>query len=258
MSRGASSLPTSRPTRAAEGFDVSIGQLWRAIEESVTPDVGVIGICAPGPLNARTGVMLNPPNLPGWRDVPLGRLASDRFGLPVVLENDCNAGALAEARFGAARGSSNVFYAAIGTGIGAGIIIAGKIYRGHRGVAGEAGHMTIDYRSSTVCGCGALGCIEALASGTAIGKNGPDLDDLAGRLSAWLGGIVSLLDPEIIVIGGGVAQLGEPLFEKLRAMVPRHTVNPFAKAIPIVAAQLGANSGIIGAAIVAREAPRDN
>lgn len=245
-------------TRAGEGFDVSIGQLWRAIEEGMTAEVGAIGICAPGPLNARTGIVLNPPNLPGWRDVPLRRMASDRFGVPVVLENDCNAAALAESKFGAARGSSNLFYAAIGTGIGAGMVIDGKIYRGHRGVAGEAGHMAIDYRSSVICGCGTPGCIEALASGTAIERNGLGLDDLAERLSVWLGGIVNLLDPETIVIGGGVAQLGEPLFEKLRPMVPRRSVNPFANAIPIVAAQLGAHAGIVGAAILAREVSRDN
>jgi glucokinase len=235
------------PTRASEGFDVSIQQVWRAIEPLLSPEIEAIGMCAPGPLDPRTGVIVNPPNLPGWRDVPLVKLARDRFGLPVRLENDCNAAGLAEARFGAARGFANVFFAAIGTGIGAGIILDGKIYHGKNGAAGEAGHMTIDYRSSTICGCGVPGCIEALASGRFTG----DLEEHATRLAAWLGGIVSLLDPDIVVLGGGVAEIGDPLLEKLRAMVPKWTINPYAKATPIVPAQFGTQAGVVGAAAVA-------
>src|SRR6266403_1198550 len=87
--------PRTTPTRAADGFDVSLAQVWRAIEESLTPEVKAIGICAPGPLNPKTGLVLNPPNLPGWRDVPLAALAHERFGLPTRLENDCNAAGLA-------------------------------------------------------------------------------------------------------------------------------------------------------------------
>jgi glucokinase len=249
------SVLTSRttPTRASEGFALSIEQVWSAIDQSITRDVCAIGICAPGPLNPKTGIIMNPPNLPGWRDVSLVEMAAARYKLPVTLENDCNAAGLAEVRRGAARGLSNVFYAAIGTGIGAAIIIDGKIYRGKNGMAGEAGHMSIDYLSSTICGCGTPGCIEALASGTAIDRHAIDLDQLAERLSAWLGGIVSLLDPEKIVIGGGVAQTNGPLFEKLRAQVPMRTVNPFAKSIPIVPAHFGAQAGIVGAALIARE-----
>src|SRR5208282_374905 len=103
----------SVPMLANEGYSVSIGQVWRAMEESLTGEVEAIGICAPGPLNPKTGVVLNPPNLPGWRNVPLQEMARKKFGLPVRLENDCNAAGLAEARFGAAKGSSSVFYAAI-------------------------------------------------------------------------------------------------------------------------------------------------
>ena len=231
------------PTRADEGFGVSIEQVWRAIQPLMTPEVEAIGICAPGPLNPKTGVVVNPPNLPGWRDVPLTQLAQERVGLPVRLENDCNAAGLAEARFGAARGLANVFYAAIGTGIGSGIILDGKIYHGKNGAAGEAGHMTIDYRSDIVCGCGVHGCIEALASGRAVNGN---IDEIAIRLAAWLGGIVSLLDPDIIVLGGGVTQTGEELFARLRTKVPDWTVNPYAGMTPIVPAHY--ESGIVGAA----------
>ena len=243
--------PRTTPTRAADGFDVSLAQVWRAIEESLTPEVKAIGICAPGPLNPKTGLVLNPPNLPGWRDVPLAALAHERFGLPTRLENDCNAAGLAEARYGAARGCGSVFYAAIGTGIGSGIILDGKIYHGKNGAAAEGGHVTIDYRSPIICGCGAPGCIEALASGYALERIGAyDLDEIATRLGAWLGGVVSLLDPDIIVLGGGVTQIGEPLFSRLRAIMPGRTVNPYASQTPIVPAQFGGEAGVVGAAAV--------
>ena len=233
-----------------KGIAFHCGQLWGAIEESLTGDVSAIGICAPGPLNPRTGVILNPPNLPGWRNVALQEMAQIRFGLRVRVENDCNAAGLAEARFGAAKGCSNVFYAAIGTGIGSGIILGGQIYHGKNGFAGEGGHVSIDYRSATVCRCGSWGCIEALASGHVLDKGAYDLNELAIQLGAWLGGVVSLLDPDIIVIGGGVAGIGEPLFERLRAIVPGRTVNPYAEKLPIVPAKFGAEAGIVGAAAV--------
>jgi glucokinase len=244
------------PTRAADGFDASLAQVWSAIEQSLTADVEAIGICAPGPLNPKTGRILNPPNLPGWVDVPLVRMAEEKFGLPVRLENDCNAAAIAEARYGAGRGHSIVFYAAIGTGIGAGIVIDGNLYRGAHDTAGEAGHITVDYRSPIICTCGAPGCIEALASGAAIENSssapGQHLDELA----AWLGSIVSLLDPGIIVLGGGVlgGHVRAQMLSLLRELVPRRTINPYASEIPIVEPQLGALSGVVGAAMIARGA----
>jgi glucokinase len=241
----------SVPTLANEGYNVSLQQVWRAIEEGLSADVEAIGICAPGPLNPKTGVVLNPPNLPGWNNVALREMAQARFGLPVRVENDCNAAGLAEARFGAAKGCRSVFYAAIGTGIGSGIILDGKIYHGKNGAAAEGGHVSIDYRSETVCRCGSVGCIEALASGHVLERmGGYDLNDLAIQLGAWLGSVVSLLDPDIIVIGGGVSKIGEPLFEKLRAIVPKRTVNPHAGELPIVPAKFGAEAGIVGAAAV--------
>jgi glucokinase len=241
----------STPTLANEGYSVSIEQVWCAISEGLGPEVEAIGICAPGPLNPKTGVVLNPPNLPGWRDIALEQMARDRFGLPVRLENDCNAAGLAEARFGAAKGCESVFYAAIGTGIGSGIILDGKIYHGRNGFAAEGGHVSIDYRSEKECRCGSRGCIEALASGHVLDKIGAfDLNELALQLGAWLGSVVSLLDPDIIVIGGGVSRIGEPLFEKLREIVPVRTVNPYAAELPILPAFFGAEAGIVGAAAV--------
>jgi glucokinase len=240
------------PTLAAGGLDVSLRQAWRAIEATMTPDVQVIGLCAPGPLDAVAGVVINPPNLPDWRNVPLAKLTEEKFGLPVRMENDCNAAALAESMYGAGRGYSHVFYAAIGTGIGSGIVLDGKIFRGAHGAAAEGGHVSIDYRSAIACGCGTAGCIEALASGRVFDDaEEEEFDELVERLGAWLGGVISLLDPSVIVIGGGVAQIGEPLFGRLRAVAPRWTVNPYAREIPIVPAELGETSGVIGAAAVA-------
>jgi glucokinase len=239
------------PTRVNEGFEVAIRQVWSAIDAALTPEVTAIGVCAPGPLDPRSGIIFNPPNLPGWRDVPLRQMVEDRYRLPARVENDCNAAGLAEARFGAARGCSTVFYAAIGTGIGSGIILDGRIHYGRTGSVGEGGHVTIDYRSPAICGCGTPGCIETLASGTAVARDSLSPADLAERLGAWLGGIVSLLDPDIIVIGGGVAQMGEPLFERLRAIVPQRTVNPHAASLPIVPAHFGQEAGVVGAAAVA-------
>jgi glucokinase len=249
---------TFLPTRAAEGFDVSLAQLWSAIERTITDDVTMIGICAPGPLNSESGVILNPPNLPGWIDVPLAEMTRKKFGLPVRIENDCNAGAIGEALYGAGRGHSIVFYAAIGTGIGAGIVLDGKLFRGAHDAAGEAGHVSVDYRSPVICTCGAPGCIEALASGLAIEQSGTVALDHVDELAAWLASIVSLLDPGIIVLGGGVlggpldGNVCQPMLSRLRELVPKRTVNPYASQIPIVEPGLGALSGVIGAAAIAR------
>jgi glucokinase len=246
------------PTRAAEGREISIGQVFAAIEACLTPDVQAIGICAPGPLNPKTGVVINPPNLPGWHNVPLADIVSNKYRVPCSVENDANAAGLAEALHGAARGCSSVFYVTLSTGIGAGIILDGRIYHGRNGAAGEGGHVSIDYRSPIVCNCGVPGCIEALASGSAVAARGLDpcrlsdceLDELATMIGSWLGGVVSLLDPDIIVVGGGLSRIGDPLFRRLRAVVPQRTINQFAGETPIVPAALAENVGVLGAAAV--------
>ncbi len=255
------------PTRAAQGYEASIAQVHFAIRSVLRSEVRAIGIASPGPLNPKTGVVINPPNLPGWRDVPLAGIVQVEYSLPCRVENDANAAGLAEARFGAGRGRSSVFYATLSTGIGAGIIIDGKVYHGKNGQAAEGGHVTIDWRSRDLCNCGLPGCIEALASGTAIlrrygqapedivraaaagdEKASATLDEVCEMLGAWLGSIVSLLDPDIIVIGGGMSQIGEPLFSRLRRIVPQRTINRFAADTPIVPAELGMNAGVLGAA----------
>ena len=248
-----------------------------------------IGICAPGPLDPRSGVVLNPPNLPCWRDFPLAEKIAGKYRVPVRVDNDANAAALAETRWGAARGYRYVFYTCIGTGIGTGIVLDGNIYHGKTGSAGEGGHVSIDYRGP-VCGCGKRGCIEILAAGPAIGARArAKFDDNSSRQSAilelargdvaritgelvgkayaagdplareileetvalltpWLGNIVDLLDPDVLVMGGGVAAMLQPFFDDIRSRLPRWCVNPHVADIPLLMAHYGADAGIAGGA----------
>lgn len=248
-----------------------------------------IGICAPGPLDPHTGVVLNPPNVPCWRNFPLAAEITSRYGGTVKVENDAKAAGLAEALWGAGRGYRNVFYTCIGTGIGAGILFDGRIYHGRTGAAAEAGHVTIDYHGPR-CNCGKKGCIEVLASGTAIGKKaraklaegtgrkstmlelaGGDINavtsEIVGRaygagdalakeilletvevLAIWLGNMVDLLEPDVIIIGGGVAAMLRPFFDEIRNRLPAWSLNSRCLEIPFVPARYGADAGIAGAA----------
>ena len=261
--------------------------------DSLLPKAGAgiqsIGICAPGPLDPRTGVVLNPPNVPCWRNFPLAKKIAAKYRVPVKLDNDANAAALAETRWGAARGYRYVFYTCIGTGIGTGIVLDGGIYHGRTGSAGEGGHVSIDYHGP-VCGCGKRGCIEALAAGPAIAgrtrsKLGQEssrrskifdlakgdiaavtsemvgqayaagdplakeiLEQTVALLAAWLGNIVDVLDPDVIVMGGGVAAMLRPFFDEIKKQLPRWCVNPRAAEIPLVMAHYGADAGIAGGA----------
>jgi glucokinase len=285
------------PTQADKGFSRSYAQIVRLIGRLLRAaggkdNVGGIGICAPGPLNPKAGIVLNPPNLPGWRNVELAKLVTKEFGLPARVENDANAAALAEVLFGAAVGYKDVFYVTVSTGVGTGIIINGKIYHGKNGIAGEGGHVSIDYRSPYRCGCGTYGDIEALAAGPAMARRArvmleqehslPSvlremshghaerisplmiqhaarqgdrvakfiLDETGFFLGVWLAGMITLFDPEAIVIGGGVSHIGKPLFKKIRETIPHHTINRFAAETPVLPAKLRTNVGIYGAAAV--------
>jgi glucokinase len=255
-----------------------------------------IGICAPGPLDPRTGIVINPPNLPGWRNFPLADMVSKAYRLPVRVDNDGNAAALAEALWGAGSRYRNVFCATIGTGIGTGIVFDGRIYHGRTGAAAEGGHTTIDCRGPR-CGCGKLGCIEALASGPAIARRaseriaagrrstileyaGGQLDrirsEMVGRayvagdllakevlqetamfLTVWLGNIVDLLEPDVMIVGGGVASMLQPFLGEIRDRLPSWSVNLHCQEIPLVTAHYGADAGIAGGAALCREPSAD-
>ncbi len=248
-----------------------------------------IGICSPGPLDPASGVVLNPPNLPCWRNFPLAAEVAKIYSVPVRVDNDGNAAALAETLWGAGRGYKNVFYTCIGTGIGTGIVLDGRIYHGRTGAAAEGGHCSIDYRGPR-CACGKLGCIEVYASGPAIARRArarllADSDsksallDLAGGsveavttamvgqayvagdraarevlvetvelLTLWLGNIVDLLDPDVLIVGGGVAAMLHPFFGQIRDRLPSCSVNPRCHEIPLVPACYGEDAGIAGGA----------
>jgi glucokinase len=248
-----------------------------------------IGVCSPGPLDPRTGVVLNPPNLPCWRNFPLGDEIRRVFGLPARVDNDANAAALAEAIWGAGVGYRYVFYATLGTGIGTGIILDQHIYHGRTGSAAEGGHVTIDFHGPR-CGCGKRGCIEALCSGPAIaqrararlaesGRSGSLMIELAGGdplciraetvgeafrqgdklanevlretadlLAIWLGNVVDLIEPEVILFGGGVAELMSAFYGRIREQLPHWSINPRSAEIPLLPAKYGSDAGIAGAA----------
>ena len=255
-----------------------------------------IGICAPGPLDPATGVVINPPNVPCWRNFPLAAEVEKVYRVPVKVENDANAAALAEAYWGAGRGYRHIFYAGIGTGIGTGIVFSGRIYNGRTGAAAEGGHMSIDY-DGPPCGCGKPGCIEILAAGPAIARRaraklasgkGPlssilhlakgDIDavtsEMVGHayaagdelakqtlqetvqlLSLWLSNIVDLLEPDVIIIGGGVAAMLNPFFGEISAWLSKYCINSRCQEIPLLKAHYGADAGIAGGAALCSESP---
>jgi glucokinase len=251
---------------AAAGFaavESAINSIFAA-QPQARVNLAGIGICAPGPLDPLSGVVLNPPNLPCWRNFPLAEEVERVFNLRARVDNDANAAGLAEAIWGAGVGFRNVFYATLGTGIGTGIVFDRRIYHGRTGSAAEGGHITIDYRGPR-CGCGKPGCIEALCSGPAIARraraimeagressmltlSGGDLSALTAEtvaeafrhgdalaaevleetgdlLTAWLGNIIDLLEPDVMVFGGGLAQLMSGFFERIRTGLPRWTIN---------------------------------
>lgn len=248
-----------------------------------------IGICAPGPLDPATGVVINPPNVTCWRNFPLSRELEQIYRVEVTIDNDANAAALAEARWGAGQGYRQTFYATVGTGIGTGIVLDGSIYHGRTGAAGEGGHNTIDFRGPR-CACGKWGCIEAFASGPAITRRarlklttrateGAVLLELAGGsiekvttemvgracaagdlvaketmgetvefLSIWLGNMIDLIDPDVVIIGGGVSEMLSPFFGEIRSRLPRWCINSRSQEVPLVKARYGADAGIAGGA----------
>lgn len=266
------------PTAAEAGPVAIVEQIARLVDNvSSGLDPTGIGIGSPGPLDAATGTVIHAPMLHGWRDVPLVQLVTDRTGLPTFLENDANAAALAEWRFGAARGLRHMVYITVSTGIGGGIIIDGRLLHGHRSLAGEIGHMTVT-ENPIPCACGGFGCWESLASGSALGRrareaglqaDGPMTarvvaeraaagDETARRLMAeearYLGiGFANLLHlyaPEMIVVGGGVSAALPQMAEEIARTVSVRAMPAYAD-VPIRAAGLGTQAGVIGAALLA-------
>ncbi|WP_026962136.1 ROK family protein [Alicyclobacillus herbarius] len=265
------------PTLAARGPEAVIQRIRSTVDEMLNrvgrANVLGLGVGAPGPLNPHTGTVLGPPNLPGWDCIPLRDELQAVYGLPVYLENDANAAAVAEHRFGAGQGSRNMVYITVSTGIGGGVVIDGQVRQGAAGGFAEIGHMIVD-PSGVPCNCGNRGCLEAVASGTAIarmateafgrGLTAQEVADLAAGGNAkarqvldtafrYLGigvvNIVNLFDPDLIVIGGGVARIGQPLFDAIHeALMHNDFRRNYGMDVPIVPARLGTKAGVIGAA----------
>jgi glucokinase len=266
------------PTRVPDGPETIIRRMIALIREVWPADgeVSHIGVAAPGPLDPFTGVVLSPPNL-GWHNVPLRAMLSEALSVPVTVGNDANAAALAEAMIGAGHGLRHMVYLTISTGVGSGIIVDGKLHTGARGLATEAGLIPLLYgdRVATLEDVSAgpdmaqeavrrmdagenssLSMVSGELTAESIGTAAEAGDALANTVIANAGrniglGIVTLLqlfNPERVVIGGGVSQLGERIFEPIRATAARYVCDPaFLDGVDIVPAHFGGDVGLVGA-----------
>jgi glucokinase len=284
----------SRPTNPTRGADAVIHDTVAMVEQTRTlleraepgADVIGLGIGAPGPLDTRNGIVLLTPNL-GWVDMPLRARLSEPLGLPASLDNDANCAVLGECWIGAGRDARYVIGVTIGTGIGGGIVIDGKLYHGASDSAGEIGHMTIDLNGRR-CSCGAYGHLEAYASGPAIANRateqieagapsqlaemvGGDLKQVTAQtvylaaqqgdrlahevvretamyLGAGIASLLNIFNPDLLVVVGGVTGAGDRLFDPLRHEVARRAFKPAVQACEIVPGRLGGLAGVYGAA----------
>jgi glucokinase len=249
-----------RERRPTPGSDVA--QTEAAIVDVVTAlaarhSVTCVGIGAAGWIGADRATVLFSPHL-AWRNEPLRDALAERIGLPLVVENDGNASAWAEYRFGAARGHTSLVCVTLGTGIGGGLVLDGSLYRGASGIACEYGHMTI-VPDGRACACGNRGCWEMYASGRALARDARELaaESTCTTMGRWLGrGLANLaaaLDPSMFVIGGGVSEAGELLLAPARQEFA-HTLTGrgFRPVAAIEAAAFGADAGLVGAADLAR------
>src|SRR5678815_2019177 len=287
---GMRSIPTSAELGAEGVADRIVGLIEGVILDTIAQtsgnrrDVIGVGIGAPGPLDREKGLVVVAPNL-GWRNFPLRDRIGERLNLPATLDNDANCATVGEWWQGAAKGASNVIGMTIGTGIGGGLILDGKLFHGASDVAGEIGHTTID-STGRRCKCGNYGCLEAYASGPAIAERArealaggepsilPKLvnndlskitaqlvydaakkdDDVARQvvretanfLGAGVANLLNIFNPDVVVIAGGVTQAGAPLFEPLRAEVRRRAFRPAVESCKIVPGTLG-SAGVVGA-----------
>jgi len=273
---------------------LELGREAVAASGTAWSDVRAVGIACGGPLDPFAGIIQSPPGLPGWDDVPIVAMVETSLDRPAVVDNDATACALAEDWYGAgrARGARHLVYLTISTGIGGGLVLDGRLYRGAAGNAGELGHLTVDYLGRQ-CGCGRRGCLEAYASGTNIAARARERlaagrassladvpvvtaqhvaeaaaadDELAGEvwdettaiLGSAIANILDVFNPELVVLGGGVTRAGDQLLVPVREAALRQAMPPARGAAEIVLAGLGDELGVISAATVAFERlPRD-
>ena len=275
------------PSRAAEGPQPTLERLFdlgrRAVAESgiAWTEIGATGIGCGGPLDAERGVLIAPPHLPGWRDVPVTELAEREYEREAVLENDATAAAAGEHRWGAGAGTRNMVYLTLSTGVGGGVVIDGTVYRGSVGNGGELGHVTVDWHGRPCRGCGRRGCLEAYVSGTSIAERAQEAglafataeevaaaaragdagaaalwDETVEALACGLTSIVNLFEPELVVVGGGVARSGEQLLGPTREQVRASAMAPAGQAADIVVSAFGDRVGVAGAAAIVYDRAR--
>jgi len=254
----------------------------RALAEAGTHQVTAIGIGCGGPLDPRTGLILGPPGLPGWDNVPLGSMISERFGVPAYVENDATAAALGEHRWGGWQ-VDNLVYLTLSTGLGGGIVADGKLFAGAAGQGGELGHIVVDWQGRE-CGCGARGCAEAYVSGTSIARRATEAltddsslaalasisakdvveharagdplartiwDETTAILGRMVAVIINVCEPELVILGGGVTGAGSLLLDPVREGALRQAMPPAAKASDVVLSRHGRAVGVLGAAAIA-------
>lgn len=286
----------SVPTYAKMGYEYTVNNIKQAIkdlmkETNTTPsDIEGIGFDFPGQVDCKTGVVKLAPNIPGWVNVPIAQMIEDEFHIPTRIDNDVRCAALGELKFGAGRGCENFICITVGTGIGSGIVINGKVVRGATNAAGELGHIKLQMNGGPICGCGDTGCLESFASGPAIvamaqeyikggkstkfremaaveggeitpymvAKAAEEGDPVAKRIFEIVGeyigigltSVINLLNPERVIIGGGVAESGELLLGPIRKTIKERAMVVAGNAVEIVPAQLGNSAGVIGASML--------
>jgi glucokinase len=281
---------TTVPTDAHEGEMPVLNRIINSIEKVVNDsnvsyeDIKGIGIGSPGPLDAKQGIIITTPNLP-FKNFNLVKPISEKFGVPVFLDNDANVAAIGEFMFGAGKGAENIVFFTVSTGVGGGAILNGKVYRGHTSNALEIGHMTVAPHGPR-CNCGNVGCVEATSSGTAIAKRAHEalstkvetslrkyenvtsyevfveaaagdsvakdiIDDAMNYLGIAVANAVSIFDPEYVIIGGGVSKAGDVVFDTVRKVVNKRCFKSMAESVKIVPAGLGTDAGLIGAVALA-------
>lgn len=283
------------PTQVGRGPEGVISQLIKYIGLVGGEDISqsTIGVGVPGPLDPVEGVVLEAPNLPGWEGFPLKERLEREFGRPVAVGNDANVAALGEWKHGAGRGASHMIYVTVSTGIGGGVISDGRLLLGSRGLAGEVGHILAE-KDGPPCGCGQLGHLEAVASGPSMARRFRSLvekgrpsslakaamdgsvtaveigqaaqagdllsietiRDTARILGHNFTSLIHLFNPEVIVVGGGVSEIGDLLLDPLRASIEDHIMHPsYLEGFALRRATLGDNAGLVGAMVLARTLP---
>lgn len=284
----------TEPTRRDEGPGPVLRRLWdmcrRALDADDGTDGGVpaAGISCGGPLDAARGVLLNPPHLHGWIDVPIVELVGQNLDVPAFLENDATAAALGEYCYGAGVGTATMLYLTISTGVGGGAVIDGRLHRGAAGNGGEFGHLVVE-RGGRPCWCGRAGCLETYASGSSIAERAVEVlarddrgsslrevdvvtaeavasaarsgdgiaseiwDESVAYLAEGLADLINVFEPDVVVLGGGVTRAGDFLLEPVRKLSLASAVAPAAAAADVRLSKLSDHVGVVGAAAVAGE-----